>query len=88
MAVALLDILTLNYWLMNITRFLTFAKSKMHLFHFNGKDSSQIRYFLSNTDIVTSYNARTREVNNTSTHDPIALTCFMEKENEQVCAEN
>ncbi|VDI24965.1 Hypothetical predicted protein [Mytilus galloprovincialis] len=55
------------------------CKEQDTFFHFNGKDSSQIDYFILNTDIVTSYNVLTRELCNTSTHDPITITVPMEK---------
>ena len=54
------------------------CKKQDTFFHFNGKDSSQIDYFLLNTDSVTSYNVLTRELNNTFTHDPITLTIQMD----------
>ena len=41
-------------------------------YHFNGKDSSQIDYFIESANIVTSYRVLKRELSNVSTHDPVS----------------
>jgi hypothetical protein len=45
---------------------------KCNIFHhYNGKDESQIDYFLQNKDLITTYVSFEREPGNTSTHDPV-----------------
>lgn len=52
----------------------TCCKANFTFHHFNGRDKSQIDYFIENTNLITSYITFSREATNTSTHDPILVT--------------
>ena len=47
------------------------CKKRNTFHHYNGKDESQIDYFLQNKDLITTYVSFEREPCNTSTHDPV-----------------
>ena len=47
------------------------CKKRNTFHHYNGKDESQIDYFLQNKDLITTYVSFVREPGNTSTHDPV-----------------
>ena len=50
-------------------------KDTFTFYHYNGRDCSQIDYFISNFEnIIDTYMTFTRESINTSTHDPILVT--------------
>ncbi|CAG2198388.1 unnamed protein product [Mytilus edulis] len=43
-------------------------------YHYNGRDTSQIDYFLESKSVISNYLTFIRESTNTSTHDPILTT--------------
>ncbi|CAC5378655.1 unnamed protein product [Mytilus coruscus] len=42
-------------------------------YHYNGRDESQIDYFLESEEIISMYTTFVREPENTSTHDPVLV---------------
>ncbi|CAC5410976.1 unnamed protein product [Mytilus coruscus] len=42
-------------------------------YHYNGRDESQINYFLQSEEIIAMYTTFVREPENTSTHDPVLV---------------